>query len=303
MNIKQNHNIDDSSFKCISILGIENFINNAIIHNNKLIITDSDIIKIFNWKNLLEHISSEYKQNLSLDINSQFVNSFLIDTFKTDYWINDLMICDNHIYYVNQTEIHKIELTNNGKFNKDKHYLLYNSLEDKQNGDYVETISSVDIMKNHNEIMIFITTRNGLLFKEQNNQVELVSVDTSDWLYNGKFNDNKSHVYLLTDGKQLKIVNIHDFRIKNNPENIVVNLNDKQVENCFSYKDNYILVIKETNNQENNKIVLRDLLNNASRELFEVNGLMSLTTNDDKQYSYIVVTHNLGILIYQTAPK
>ena len=248
---------------------------------------------------MLEHIS-EYKQELSLDINSQFVNSFLVDNFKTGYWINDFMIFDNHIYYVNQTEIYKIELTNSGKFNKDKHYLLYNSLENKQNGNYVETISSIDIMKNYNEIMIFITARNGLLFKEQNNQVELVSVDTSDWLYNGKFNDNKSHVYLLTDEKQLKIVNIHDFRIKNNPENIVINFNDKQVEDCFPYKDNYILVIKETNNQENNKIILRDLLNNVSRELFEVNGFMSLTTTYDEQYNYIVVTHNLGISIYHT---
>lgn len=298
MNQKQ-HDIIDASFKCISISGIENFINNAIIHNDKLIITDSDIIKVFDWKEMLEHIS-EYKQKIRLDINSQFVNSYLIDTFKTNYWINDLMIFDNHIYYVNQTEIHKIKLTNSGKFNKDKHYLLYNSLEDKQNGNYVETISSIDIMKNHNEIMIFITARNGLLFKEQNNQVELVSVDTSNWLYNGKFNDNKSHVYLLTDEKQLKIVNIHDFRIKNNPENIVVNFNDKQVEDCFPYKDNYILVIKETNNQENNKIILRDLLNNVSRELFEVNGFMSLTTTYDEQYNYIVVTHNLGISIYQT---
>lgn len=296
MNKKQ-HDIIDASFKCISISGIENFINNAIIHNNKLIITDSDIIKVFDWKEMLEHIS-EYKQELSLDINSQFVNSFLVDNFKTGYWINDFMIFDNHIYYVNQTEIYKIELTNSGKFNKDKHYLLYNSLEDKQNGNYVETISSIDIMKNYNEIMIFITARNGLLFKEQNNQVELVSVDTSDWLYNGKFNDNKSHVYLLTDEKQLKIVNIHDFRIKNNPENIVINFNDKQVEDCFPYKDNYILVIKETNNQENNKIILRDLLNNVSRELFEVNGFMSLTTTYDEQYNYIVVTHNFGISIY-----
>lgn len=298
MNQKQ-YNIIDASFKCISISGIENFINNAIIHNDKLIITDSDIIKVFDWKEMLEHIS-EYEQKIRLDINSQFVNSYLIDTFKTNYWINDLMIFDNHIYYVNQTEIHKIKLTNSGKFNKDKHYLLYNSLEDKQNGNYVETISSIDIMKNHNEIMIFITARNGLLFKEQNNQVELVSVDTSNWLYNGKFNDNKSHVYLLTDEKQLKIVNIHDFRIKNNPENIVVNFNDKQVEDCFPYKDNYILVIKETNNQENNKIILRDLLNNVSRELFDVNGFMSLTTTYDEQYNYIVVTHNLGISIYQT---
>ena len=296
MNKKQ-HDIIDASFKCISISGIENFINNAIIHNNKLIITDSDIIKVFDWKKMLEHIS-EYKQELSLDINSQFVNSFLVDNFKTGYWINDFMIFDNNIYYVNQTEIYKIELTNSGKFNKDKHYLLYNSLEDKQNGNYVETISSIDIMKNYNEIMIFITARNGLLFKEQNNQVELVSVDTSDWLYNGKFNDNKSHVYLLTDEKQLKIVNIHDFRIKNNPENIVINFNDKQVEDCFPYKDNYILVIKETNNQENNKIILRDLLNNVSRELFEVNGFMSLTTTYDEQYNYIVVTHNFGISIY-----
>lgn len=296
MNKKQ-HDIIDASFKCISISGIENFINNAIIHNNKLIITDSDIIKVFDWKEMLEHIS-EYKQELSLDINSQFVNSFLVDNFKTGYWINDFMIFDNHIYYVNQTEIYKIELTNSGKFNKDKHYLLYNSLEDKQNGNYVETISSIDIMKNYNEIMIFITARNGLLFKEQNNQVELVSVDTSDWLYNEKFNDNKSHVYLLTDEKQLKIVNIHDFRIKNNPENIVINFNDKQVEDCFPYKDNYILVIKETNNQENNKIILRDLLNNVSRELFEVNGFMSLTTTYDEQYNYIVVTHNFGISIY-----
>lgn len=296
MNKKQ-HDIIDASFKCISISGIENFINNAIIHNNKLIITDSDIIKVFDWKEMLEHIS-EYKQELSLDINSQFVNSFLVDNFKTGYWINDFMIFDNHIYYVNQTEIYKIELTNSGKFNKDKHYLLYNSLEDKQNGNYVETISSIDIMKNYNEIMIFITARNGLLFKEQNNQVELVSVDTSDWLYNGKFNDNKSHVYLLTDEKQLKIVNIHDFRIKSNPENIVINFNDKQVEDCFPYKDNYILVIKETNNQENNKIILRDLLNNVSRELFEVNGFMSLTTTYDEQYNYIVVTHNFGISIY-----
>ena len=293
------HNIVDESFKHISILGIENFINNAVINNDKLIINDSVIIKVFDWKNLLGHIS-EYKQKLSLDINSQFVNNFLIDSYKTDKWINDLVICDNYIYYVNQTEIHKIKLTNSGKFNKDKHYLLYNSLEDKQNGNYVETISSIDIMKNHNEIMIFITARNGLLFKEQNNQVELVSVDTSNWLYNGKFNDNKSHVYLLTDEKQLKIVNIHDFRIKNNPENIVVNFNDKQVEDCFPYKDNYILVIKETNNQENNKIILRDLLNNVSRELFEVNGFMSLTTTYDEQYNYIVVTHNLGISIYQT---
>lgn len=298
MNQKQ-YNIIDASFKCISISGIENFINNAIIHNDKLIITDSDIIKVFDWKEMLEHIS-EYEQKIRLDINTQFVNSYLIDTFKTNYWINDLMIFDNHIYYVNQTEIHKIKLTNSGKFNKDKHYLLYNSLEDKQNGNYVETISSIDIMKNHNEIMIFITARNGLLFKEQNNQVELVSVDTSNWLYNGKFNDNKSHVYLLTDEKQLKIVNIHDFRIKNNPENIVVNFNDKQVEDCFPYKDNYILVIKETNNQENNKIILRDLLNNVSRELFDVNGFMSLTTTYDEQYNYIVVTHNLGISIYQT---
>lgn len=298
MNQKQ-YNIIDASFKCISISGIENFINNAIIHNDKLIITDSDIIKVFDWKEMLEHIS-EYEQKIRLDINSQFVNSYLIDTFKTNYWINDLMIFDNHIYYVNQTEIHKIKLTNSGKFNKDKHYLLYNSLEDKQNGNYVETISSIDIMKNHNEIMIFITAKNGLLFKEQNNQVELVSVDTSNWLYNGKFNDNKSHVYLLTDEKQLKIVNIHDFRIKNNPENIVVNFNDKQVEDCFPYKDNYILVIKETNNQENNKIILRDLLNNVSRELFDVNGFMSLTTTYDEQYNYIVVTHNLGISIYQT---
>ena len=299
MAIKQNHDIVDASFKCISILGIKNFINNAVIVNDKLIITDSDIIKVFDWKKLLKHIS-EHKQNLNLDINSQFVNSFLIDNFETGNWINDLVIYNNHIYYVNQTEIHKIELTNSGKFNKDKHYRLYNSLEDKQNGNYVETISSIDIMKNHNEIMIFITARNGLLFKEQNNQVELVSVNTSDWLYNGKFNDNKSHIYLLTNEKQLKIVNINDFRIKNNPENIVVNFNDKQVEDCFPYKDNYILVIKETNNQENNKIILRDLLNNVSRELFEVNGLMSLTTTDYEQYSYIVVTHNLGISIYHT---
>lgn len=48
MNKKQ-HDIIDASFKCISISGIENFINNAIIHNNKLIITDSDIIKVFDW--------------------------------------------------------------------------------------------------------------------------------------------------------------------------------------------------------------------------------------------------------------
>ena len=264
-----------------------------------LIINDSNIIKVFDWKKLLQHIS-EHKQNLSLDINSQFVNSFLIDTFETDDWINDLAICDNYIYYVNQTEIHKIEITNNGKLNENNHYVLYNSLEDKQNGNYVQTIASIDIMKNHNKIMIFLTARNGLLFKEQNNQVELVSVDTSDWLYNGKFNEKQSHVYLLTDKKQLKIVNINDFIIKTNPENIFVNFNDKQVEDCFPYKDNYILLIKETNNQEHNKIVLRDLLNNASRELFEVNGLMSLTTTDYEQYSYIVVTHNLGISIYQT---
>ena len=77
MNKKQ-HDIIDASFKCISISGIENFINNAIIHNNKLIITDSDIIKVFDWKEMLEHIS-EYKQELSLDINSQFVNSFLVE--------------------------------------------------------------------------------------------------------------------------------------------------------------------------------------------------------------------------------
>lgn len=298
MNKKQ-HNIIDASFKCISISGIENFINNAIIHNDKLIITDSDIIKVFDWKEMLEHIS-EYKQEISLDINSQFFNSFLIDTFETSYWINDLTIYDNNIYYVNQTEIHKIKIKDSGKFNKNNHYLLYNSLEDKQNGNYVETISSIDIMKNHNEIMFFITARNGLLFKEQNNQVELVSVDTSDWIYNGKFNNNKSHVYLLTDEKQLKIINIHDFKIKNNPENIVVNFNDKQIEDCFPYKDNYILLVKETNNQENNKIILRDLLNNVSRELFEVNGFMSLATTDDEQYNYIVVTHNLGISIYQT---
>lgn len=298
MNQKK-HNIIDASFKCISISGIENFINNAIIHNDKLIITDSDIIKVFDWKEMLEHIS-EYKQEISLDINSQFFNSFLIDTFETNYWINDLTIYDNNIYYVNQTEIHKIKIKDSGKFNKNNHYLLYNSLEDKQNGNYVETISSIDIMKNHNEIMIFIAAKNGLLFKEQNNQAELVSVDTSDWIYNGKFNDNKSHVYLLTDEKQLKIVNIHDFKIKNNPENIVVNFNDKQIEYCFPYKDNYILLIKETNNQENNKIILRDLLNNVSRELFEINGLMNLTTTDDKQYNYIVVTHNLGISIYYT---
>jgi hypothetical protein len=298
MNQKQ-HNIIDASFKCISISGIENFINNAIIHNDKLIITDSDIIKVFDWKEMLEHIS-EYKQEISLDINSQFFNSFLIDTFETSYWINDLTIYDNNIYYVNQTEIHKIKIKDSGKFNKNNHYLLYNSLEDKQNGNYVETISSIDIMKNHNEIMFFITARNGLLFKEQNNQVELVSVDTSDWIYNGKFNNNKSHVYLLTDEKQLKIINIHDFKIKNNPENIVVNFNDKQIEDCFPYKDNYILLVKETNNQENNKIILRDLLNNVSRELFEVNGFMSLATTDDEQYNYIVVTHNLGISIYQT---
>ncbi len=298
MNKKQ-HDIIDASFKCISISGIENFINNAIIHNDKLIITDSDIIKVFDWKEMLEHIS-EYKQEISLDINSQFFNSFLIDTFETSYWINDLTIYDNNIYYVNQTEIHKIKIKDSGKFNKNNHYLLYNSLEDKQNGNYVETISSIDIMKNHNEIMFFITARNGLLFKEQNNQVELVSVDTSDWIYNGKFNNNKSHVYLLTDEKQLKIINIHDFKIKNNPENIVVNFNDKQIEDCFPYKDNYILLVKETNNQENNKIILRDLLNNVSRELFEVNGFMSLATTDDEQYNYIVVTHNLGISIYQT---
>jgi len=298
MNKKQ-HDIIDASFKCISISGIENFINNAIIHNDKLIITDSGIIKVFDWKEMLEHIS-EYKQEISLDINSQFFNSFIIDTFETSYWINDLTIYDNNIYYVNQTEIHKIKIKDSGKFNKNNHYLLYNSLEDKQNGNYVETISSIDIMKNHNEIMFFITARNGLLFKEQNNQVELVSVDTSDWIYNGKFNDNKSHVYLLTDEKQLKIVNIHDFKIKNNPENIVVNFNDKQIEDCFPYKDNYILLVKETNNQENNKIILRDLLNNVSRELFEVNGFMSLATTDDEQYNYIVVTHNLGISIYQT---
>ena len=298
MNQKQ-HNIIDASFKCISISGIENFINNAIIHNDKLIITDSDIIKVFDWKEMLEHIS-EYKQEISLDINSQFFNSFLIDTFETNYWINDLTIYDNNIYYVNQTEIHKIKIKDSGKFNKNNHYLLYNSLEDKQNGNYVETISSIDIMKNHNEIMIFITAKNGLLFKEQNNQAELVSVDTSDWIYNGKFNNNKSHVYLLTDEKQLKIINIHDFKIKNNPENIVVNFNDKQIEDCFPYKDNYILLVKETNNQENNKIILRDLLNNVSRELFEVNGFMSLATTDDEQYNYIVVTHNLGISIYQT---
>ena len=298
MNQKQ-HNIIDASFKCISISGIENFINNAIIHNDKLIITDSDIIKVFDWKEMLEHIS-EYKQEISLDINSQFFNSFLIDTFETSYWINDLTIYDNNIYYVNQTEIHKIKIKDSGKFNKNNHYLLYNSLEDKQNGNYVETISSIDIMKNHNEIMFFITARNGLLFKEQNNQVELVSVDTSDWIYNGKFNNNKSHVYLLTDEKQLKIINIHDFKIKNNPENIVVNFNDKQIEDCFPYKDNYILLVKETNNQENNKIIFRDLLNNVSRELFEVNGFMSLATTDDEQYNYIVVTHNLGISIYQT---
>lgn len=298
MNKKQN-DIIDASFKCISISGIENFINNAIIHNDKLIITDSGIIKVFDWKEMLEHIS-EYKQEISLDINSQFFNSFIIDTFETSYWINDLTIYDNNIYYVNQTEIHKIKIKDSGKFNKNNHYLLYNSLEDKQNGNYVETISSIDIMKNHNEIMFFITARNGLLFKEQNNQVELVSVDTSDWIYNGKFNDNKSHVYLLTDEKQLKIVNIHDFKIKNNPENIVVNFNDKQIEDCFPYKDNYILLVKETNNQENNKIILRDLLNNVSRELFEVNGFMSLATTDDEQYNYIVVTHNLGISIYQT---
>ena len=298
MNKKQ-HDIIDASFKCISISGIENFINNAIIHNDKLIITDSGIIKVFDWKEMLEHIS-EYKQEISLDINSQFFNSFIIDTFETSYWINDLTIYDNNIYYVNQTEIHKIKIKDSGKFNKNNHYLLYNSLEDKQNGNYVETISSIDIMKNHNEIMFFITARNGLLFKEQNNQVELVSVDTSDWIYNGKSNDNKSHVYLLTDEKQLKIVNIHDFKIKNNPENIVVNFNDKQIEDCFPYKDNYILLVKETNNQENNKIILRDLLNNVSRELFEVNGFMSLATTDDEQYNYIVVTHNLGISIYQT---
>lgn len=298
MNKKQ-HDIIDASFKCISISGIENFINNAIIHNDKLIITDSGIIKVFDWKEMLEHIS-EYKQEISLDINSQFFNSFIIDTFETSYWINDLTIYDNNIYYVNQTEIHKIKIKDSGKFNKNNHYLLYNSLEDKQNGNYVETISSIDIMKNHNEIMFFITARNGLLFKEQNNQVELVSVDTSDWIYNRKFNDNKSHVYLLTDEKQLKIVNIHDFKIKNNPENIVVNFNDKQIEDCFPYKDNYILLVKETNNQENNKIILRDLLNNVSRELFEVNGFMSLATTDDEQYNYIVVTHNLGISIYQT---
>lgn len=301
MNQKQ-HNIIDASFKCISISGIENFINNAVINNDKLIINDSDIIKVFDWKNLLGYIS-EYKQKLSLDINSQFVNNFLIDSYKTDKWINDLVICDNYIYYVNQTEIHKIEIADNGKLNENNHYVLYNSLEDKQNGNYVQTIASIDIMKNHNEIMIFLTARNGLLFKEQNNQVELVSVDTSDWLYKGKFNDDKSHIYLLTDKKQLKIVNINGFRIKNNPENIFLNFNDKQVEDCFPYKDNYILLIKETNNQEHNKIVLRDLLNNVSRELFEVNGLMSLTTTDDKQYSYIVVTHNLGISIYQTDKK
>ena len=35
MTIKQNHDIVDASFKCISILGINNFINNAVI--NKII--------------------------------------------------------------------------------------------------------------------------------------------------------------------------------------------------------------------------------------------------------------------------
>lgn len=41
------YDIVNASFKYISILGIENFINNAFIHNNKLIINDSDIIKVF----------------------------------------------------------------------------------------------------------------------------------------------------------------------------------------------------------------------------------------------------------------